>query len=52
MAFFDELSKKAQAYAGVAVETARDLADTASEKARAVPRVAVRMANSLPWLSA
>ena len=35
MAFFDELSKKAQAYAGVAVEKARDLADTASEKARA-----------------
>ena len=35
MAFFDELSKKAQAYAGVAVEKARDLADTASEKAKA-----------------
>lgn len=32
MAFFDELSKKAQAYAGVAVEKARDLADTAQPR--------------------
>ena len=35
MAFFDELSKKAQAYAGVAAEKAKNLADTASEKAKA-----------------
>ena len=34
MAFFDELSKKAQAYAGVAVDKAKDLAGVASEKAK------------------
>ena len=34
MAFFDELGKKAQAYAGVAVDKAKDLAGTASEKAK------------------
>ena len=31
MSFFDELGKKAQAYAGVAVDKAKDLAGTASE---------------------
>ena len=36
MAFFDELSKKAQAYAGVAVDKAKDLAGAASEKAKEV----------------
>ena len=34
MAFFDELGKKAQAYAGVAVDKAKDLAGAASEKAK------------------
>ena len=36
MAFFDELGKKAQAYAGVAVDKAKDLAGAASEKAKEV----------------
>ena len=36
MAFFDELTKKAQTYAGVAVDKAKDLAGAASEKAKEV----------------
>ncbi len=36
MAFFDELTKKAQTYAGVAVDKAKDLAGVASEKAKEV----------------
>ena len=40
MAFFDELSKKAQAYAGVAVDKAKDLAGTASEKAKTAAETA------------
>ena len=35
MAFFDELTKKAQLVAGAAVEKAKDLAETATEKAKA-----------------
>ena len=40
MAFFDELGKKAQAYAGVAVDKAKDLAGTASEKAKTAAETA------------
>ena len=40
MAFFDELTKKAQAYAGVAVDKAKDLAEIASDKAKAAADVA------------
>ena len=40
MAFFDELGKKAQAYAGIAVDKAKDLADTASEKAKTAAETA------------
>ncbi len=40
MAFFDELTKKAQAYAGVAVDKAKDLAEAASDKAKAAADVA------------
>ena len=36
MEFFDELGKKAQAYAGVAADKAKDLAGAASEKAKTV----------------
>lgn len=36
MAFFNELTKKAQAYAGVAAEKAKNYAEIASEKARDV----------------
>ena len=36
MEFFDELGKKAQAYAGVAADKAKDLAGAASEKAKEV----------------
>ena len=36
MSFFDELGKKAQAYAGVAADKAKDLAGAASEKAKTV----------------
>lgn len=36
MAFFDELTKKAQAYAGAAAEKAKTYAEIASEKARDV----------------
>lgn len=36
MEFFDELGKKAQAYAGVAADKAKDLAGVASEKAKTV----------------
>ena len=35
MAFFDELTKKAQLVAGAAAEKAKDLAETATEKAKA-----------------
>ena len=35
MAFLDEFGKKAQAYAGVAVDKAKDLAEAAGEKAKA-----------------
>ena len=35
MAFFDELTKKAQLVAGAAAEKAKDLAETATEKATA-----------------
>ena len=35
MAFFDELTKKAQLVAGAAAEKAQDLAETATEKAKA-----------------
>lgn len=35
MAFFDELTKKAQLVAGSAAEKAKDLAETATEKAKA-----------------
>ena len=35
MAFFDELTKKAQLAAGAAAEKAKDLAETATEKAKA-----------------
>ena len=35
MAFFDELTKKAQLGAGAAAEKAKDLAETATEKAKA-----------------
>lgn len=35
MAFFDELTKKAQLVAGAAAERAKDLAETATEKAKA-----------------
>lgn len=34
MAFFDELTKKAQLVAGAAAEKAKDLAETATEKAK------------------
>ena len=40
MAFFDELTKKAQAYAGVAVDKAKGLAEVASDKAKAAADVA------------
>lgn len=40
MAFFDELGKKAQAYAGIAVDKAKDLAGTASEKAKTAAETA------------
>ena len=40
MSFFDELGKKAQAYAGVAVDKAKDLAGTASEKAKTTAETA------------
>ena len=40
MAFLDELSKKAQAYAGVAVDKAKDLAETAGEKAKSATETA------------
>ena len=40
MSFFDELCKKAQAYAGVAVDKAKDLAGTASEKAKTTAETA------------
>ena len=36
MAFFDELTKKAQLVAGAAAEKAKDLAGVASEKAKRV----------------
>ena len=35
MAIFDELTKKAQAYAGAAAEKAKDIAGAAAEKAKA-----------------
>lgn len=40
MAFFDELGKKAQTYAGIAVDKAKDLAGTASEKAKTATETA------------
>ena len=40
MEFFDELGKKAQAYAGVAADKAKDLAGVASEKAKTVVSMA------------
>lgn len=40
MAFLDELSKKAQTYAGIAVDKAKDLAEVASEKAKIATEIA------------
>lgn len=46
MAFFDELTKKAQLVAGVAAEKAKDLAGTATEKAKDLAETATEKAKA------